>query len=169
MKKRTIIIALAAVFALALTAALYVMYERTKVAMIVDDEQAWDLRDASPQMKVIVTEGGMVARYLSEDEDNYIGEIQDSVWIPKSHAMVETWYACDERGIVFLKEFGESPAYAEPDSKSEVVGSLVYEEGTCPCVYDCLDYKDGWFKIRISGAEGYINEDYALWDAIDTF
>lgn len=60
---------------------------------IVNDEAAWDLRDASPRMKVIITEGGMVARYLDEDEDNYIGDIQDTVFIPKSRAMVETWDA----------------------------------------------------------------------------
>lgn len=82
MRKRTIIIAFALVVVLALSAALLVMYERTKVAMIVDDEREWDLRDASPQMKVIISEGGMVARYLTEDEDNYIGDIQDTVWIP---------------------------------------------------------------------------------------
>lgn len=169
MRRRTKIIALAAVFALALAAAVLVMYERTKVAMIVNDERAWDLRDASPQKKVIISEGGMVARYLTEDEDNFIGEIQDSVWIPKSRAMVETWYASDGRGVVFLKESGEVPAYAEPDSMSDVVGSLIYEEGLCPDVYDCLGFEDGWFRIRMSGTEGYINEGYVLWDAIDTF
>ena len=75
----TLLVAIAAIF----------LYERAQVALIIDDEAAWDLRDASPQKKVIVTEGGMVARYLTEDEDNYIGDIQDTVWIPKSRAMVE--------------------------------------------------------------------------------
>lgn len=169
MRKRTLIISFAAVFVLALAVAVLFMYERSKVAMIVDDEREWDLRDASPQMKVIITEGGMVARYLSEDEDNYIGDIQDTVWIPKSHAMVETWCASDGRGIVFLKEFGVVPSYAEPDSTFEVVGNLIFEKGDCPYSYDCLDYKDGWFKIRISGAEGFINEKYVYWDSIETF
>lgn len=169
MRKRTIIFALAAVFALALFAAVLFMCERTKVAMIVDDERAWDLRDASPQKKVIISEGGMVACYLTEDEDNYIGEIQDSVWIPKSRAMVETWYASDGKGIIFLKEFGVVPSYSEPDITSNVVENLIYKEGTCPCVYDCMGYEDGWFKVRMSGSEGYIHEEYVLWDAIDTF
>ena len=169
MRKRTVIIAFASVIALTLTAAVLVMHKRTKVAMIVNDELAWDLRDASPQKKVIISEGGMVARYLTEDEDNYIGEIQDSVWIPKSHAMVETWYASDGRGIVFLKESGVVPSYAEPDSMSGIAGNLIYEKSGCPGVYDCLEYKDGWFKIRISGIEGYVNEENVLWDAIDSF
>ena len=115
----TLLVAIAAIF----------LYERAQVALIIDDEAAWDLRDASPQKKVIVTEGGMVARYLAEDEDNYIGDIQDSVWIPKSRAMVETWYACDGRGVVFLNEEGTEPAYAAPDSLSSVVGELVSEMG----------------------------------------
>ena len=106
MRKRTIIILIAAAFVLAVFAAVLIMYERTKVAMIVDDERAWDLRDASPQKKVII---------------------------------------------------------------SEVVGNLVYDEGDCPCTYECLEFRDGWFRIRISGTEGYINEEYVLWDAIDSF
>lgn len=169
MRKRTIIISLAVVLALALAAALLVMYGRTKVAMIVDDERAWDLRDASPQKKVIITEGGMVARYLTEDEDNYIGDIQDSVWIPKSRAMVETWYASDGRGIVFLREFGVVSTYAEPDSTSQVVGNLIYEEGDCPYTYDCCGFRDGWFAVELGSAVGYVNEEFVLWDAIDTF
>lgn len=167
MRKRTVVIALASVIALALAAAVLVMYGRTQVAKIVDDERAWDLRDASPQKTVIISEGGMVARYLGEDEDNYIGEIQDSVWIPKSRARVETWYASDGRGVVYLKEPGIAPAYAEPDSTSVVVGNLVYEEGLCPCVYDCLGCEDGWFRVRMSGTEGYIKEEFARWDAND--
>lgn len=169
MRKRTVIIALASVIALALAAAVLVMYERTQVAKIVDDERAWDLRDASPQMRVIISEGGMVARYLTEDEDNYIGDIQDSVWIPKSRAMVETWYASDGRGIIFLKEFGVVSLYAEPDSTSDVVGNLIYEEGDCPCTYDCCGFRDGWFAVGLGSEVGYINEEYVQWDTVDTF
>ena len=168
MRKRTFIISLAAVIALALAAAVLVMYERTKVAMIVDDERAWDLRDVSPQMKVIITEGGMVARYLTEDEDNYIGDIQDSVWIPKSRAMVETWYACDGRGVVFLNEEGAKPAYEAPDSLSSAVGELLFESGYCPESYDVAGYRDGWFAIDMGGNVGYVREEYVYWDAIDT-
>ena len=168
MRKRTIIIAFALVVVLALSAALLVMYERTKVAMIVDDEREWDLRDASPQMKVIISEGGMVARYLTEDEDNFIGGIQDTVWIPKSRAMVETWYACDGRGVVFLNDVGTRPAYEAPDSLSSVVGELKFEYGYCPDSYDVAGYRDGWFAIDMSGNVGYVREEYVWWDAIDT-
>ena len=46
--------------------------------------------------------------------------------------MVETWYACDGRGVVFLNEEGTKPAYSAPDSLSEVVGELVLKEDTVP-------------------------------------
>ena len=144
------------------------LQRRSRVSDIVDDEAAWDLRDASPQKKVIITEGGMVARYLSEDEDYYIGGIQDTVWIPKSRAMVEIWYACDGRGFVFLNEEGTKPAYAAPDSLSSVVGELSFEKGYCPDSYSVVGYRDGWFAIDMDGNVGYVREEYVWWDAIDT-
>ncbi len=144
------------------------LQKRAMVADIISDEAAWDLRDTSPRKKVIVSEGGMVARYLTEDEDNYIGGIQDTVWIPKSHAMVETWYACDGKGVVSLNEEGTKPAYAAPDSLSGVVGELQFESGYCPESYMCRGYRDGWFAIEIEGTTGYITEKYVYWDTIDT-
>lgn len=168
MKKKTVIYILVAALVLGLAYAAVFLYQRSKVALIIDDEAAWDLRDASPQKKVIISEGGMVARYLTEDEDNYIGDIQDTVWIPKSRAMVETWYACDGRGVVFLNEEGTKPAYAAPDSLSEVVGKLVFERGYCPDSYSVVGYRDGWFAIEMGENVGYVREEYVYWDAIDT-
>lgn len=168
MEKKPVIFTLVAIVVLALACAAIFLYERSKVALLVDDEAAWDLRDASPQMKMIISEGGMVARYLTEDEDNYIGDIQDTVSVPKSRAMVETWYASDGKGFVGLKEEGIKPAYAAPDSLSDVVGELQFEKGYCPDTYCCKGYKDGWFSIEINGVTGYIREEYVYWDAIDT-
>ena len=168
MKKKTVISILVAALVLGLACAAVFLYKRSKVALIIDDEAAWDLRDASPRKKVIISEGGMVARYLTEDEDNYIGGIQDTVWIPKSRAMVETWYACDGRGVVFLNEEGTKPAYAAPDSLSEVVGQLVFERGYCPDSYSVAGYRDGWFAIEMGENVGYVREEYVYWDAIDT-
>lgn len=168
MKKKPIICALILAVILAIAYAAVSLNERSKVAMIVDDETAWDLRDASPQMKIIISEGGMVARFLTEDEDNYIGDIQDTVSVPKSHAMVETWYASDGKGFVGLKEEGTKPAYAAPDSLSDVVAELQFEKGYCPDTYCCKGYKDGWFSIEINGGIGYIREENVYWDAIDT-
>lgn len=169
MKKKPLVLTLVAIVALALACAAVFLFERSKVALIIDDEAAWDLRDSSPQKKVIISEGGMVARYLSEDGDNYIGEIQDTVRMPKSRAMVDTWYACDGKGVVYLKDFGAQPSYAAPDSLSAVVGELRYESGYCPDTYSCKGYKDGWFVIETGGNTGYVREEYVYWDAIDSF
>lgn len=168
MDKKTTFIGLGLIAIGVVSIGYMLLHNRAKVADVISDEAAWDLRDASPKKIVIITQGGMVARYLTEDEDNYIGDIQDSVWIPKSHAMIETWYASDGKGIVCLKEEGELPAYAEPDSTSKIVGKLTFESGYCPDSYDCLGYKDGWFKIKVADTEGYISGKYVYWDAIDT-
>lgn len=146
------------------------LYRSAQVAAVVDDEAARDIREASPQMKVIVEADGTVARYVSEDESTYTGDIQDTYTVGKENARVETWRACDGKGTVYLKEEGESPAYAEPDSSSQIVGKLIYDYGCCPETYDCLGYGDGWFKISLGGdTSAYINEKYVSWDAIDTF
>lgn len=130
MNKKAVIFAVIAVVVLALACAAVFLHERAQVADIIDDEAAWDLRDASPQKKVIITEGGMVARYLTEE--------------------------------------GTRPAYAAPDSLSEVVGELRFECGYCPESYSCKGYRDGWFAIEIEGVTGYVSEEYVWWDAIDT-
>ena len=129
MNKKAVIFAVIAVVVLALACAAVFLHERAQVADIIDDEAAWDLRDASPQKKVIITDG---------------------------------------RGFVFLNEEGTRPAYAAPDSLSEVVGELRFEWGYCPDSYSCKGYRDGWFAIEIEGVTGYVSEEYVWWDAIDT-
>ena len=169
MMKKPLAFTLVAVGALALACAAVFLYERSKVALIIDDEVTWDLRDASPRKKVIIINGGEVARYVSEDETSYTGDIQDTFTVPKKEAEVETWYACDGKGIVYLSEPGEMPAYAVPDSLSDVVGKLEHIEGYCPETYSCKGYKDGWFAIEINGDTGYVREGYVCWDVIDSF
>ena len=129
MNKKAVIFAVIAVVVLAFACAAVFLHERAQVADIIDDEAAWDLRDASPQKKVIITDG---------------------------------------RGFVFLNEEGTRPAYAAPDSLSEVVGELRFEWGYCPDSYSCKGYRDGWFAIEIEGVTGYVSEEYVWWDAIDT-
>lgn len=145
------------------------LHNKAEVADVISDELVWDLRDSSPQKKVIVTKDGTVARYVSEDETSYTGDIQDTFTVSKEEATVEIWYACEGKGIVFLKNEGTKPAYAAPDSLSNAVGNLEAIEGYYPEVYCCKGYKDGWFTIEIDGTEGYIREEYVYWDAICSF
>ena len=172
-KKVTVVI-FSAIVVLALVFAGLWLCERSKIASIIDDEAAWDLRDSSPRMKVIVLEDGTVARFVAEDESTYTGDVQDTFTVDKDDASVEVWYACDGQGIVYLKDFGKVAAYSEPDdggcSGSGVVGTLVYEEGYVPETYRCLGYRDGWFKVELAGGVvGYVSEKYLVWDAIDSF
>ena len=168
MKKKSIVIALVAFVVLALACTVVFLYERSRVAPVIDDEAAWDLRDASPHKKVIITNDGIVARYVSEDDTSYFGDIQDDFTVPKKDARVETWYACDGKGNVLLSEPGTEPVYAAPDTLSDVIGKLEHIKGDCPESYLVAGYKDGWFAIDMVGNIGYVREDNVSWDAIDT-
>lgn len=154
---------------LALVFSIKFLIERSSVTKVVDDEAMWDLRDASPCMKVIIANDGTVARYVSEDADSYVGDIQDTFTIPRNDAIVETWYASDGKGIVFLKDFGKRPVYTAQDSTSTVLGEMEYNEGECPLTYGCTGFENGWFSIDVNGVTGYISEDYVEWDVMDTF
>ena len=168
MKKKSIVIALVAFVVLALACTVVFLYERSRVAPVIDDEAAWDLRDASPHKKVIITNDGIVARYVSEDDTSYFGDIQDDFTVPKKDARVETWYACDGKGNVLLSEPGTEPVYAAPDTLSDVIGKLEHIKGDCPESYLVAGYKDGWFAIDMVGNIGYVREENVSWDAIDT-
>lgn len=173
MKKRTSTSFLIVAVVLAAACAAVFLYERSKVAMIIDDEAAWDVRDSlsnATQMKVVLLPDGTVARYVSEDSDNYTVDIQDSFTVSKEGAIVETWSAADGKGIVYMKEPGMVQVLYEPDLMSGVKCELTYEEGECPCTYKCCGLKDGWYEIELSeGESGYIQARNMNWDAIDTF
>lgn len=168
MKKKPVVFTLVAVVVLAFACAAIFLYERSRVALVIDDEAAWDLRDDSPHKKVIITNDGIVARYISEDKTSYFGDIQDDFTVLKKDARVETWYACDGKGNVLLSEPGTELVYAAPDSLSEVIGKLEHIKGDCPESYLVAGYRDGWFAIEMNGNIGYIREEYVSWDAIDT-
>ena len=121
----------------------------------------------SPQMKVIVCSDGFVARYVSEDDTSYTGEIQDTFTVPKKDASVEVWRACDGKGMVSLRDFGETAVYAAPDTLSDVVGTIQYEQGFVPDSYACLGYRDGWFEIALDAAHsGFVISQTVVWDVV---
>lgn len=159
----------AAVIAILLVGMAIGGFVATKVATIVDDEASWDIRDSSPSKKVLILADGTVARFVREDGASYVGEIQDEFSVSKDEAQVETWYACDGKGVVYLKDFGTEPVFSKADPASDIVGYLENEEGYIPSSYNCLGFKDGWFTVRVEGNTGYIPEDKVDWDAIDTF
>lgn len=168
-KKKLAISAISAALVLALAVLAVRGYLCTKVATIVNDEAEWDLRDASPSMKVLLLKDGLAARFVSESDSTYVGEIQDSFEVSKTEADVEVWYACDGKGVVFLKDSGMQPAFSQADETSDVVRQLRYDEGYVPETYRCLGFKDGWFAIEVDGVTGYVREDKVIWDAVDSF
>lgn len=173
MKRRSIVIGLGALAVLILACCATFLYERSKVAMIIDDEAAWDVRDSlsnATRMKVIILSDGTVARYAGEDEDSYTGEIQDTFSVPKEGSKVETWSAAAGQGVVYMKSPGMVQVLYEPDSTAGVKCDIIYEEGMCPDTYRCLGINDGWYEISLGeGGSGFIQAHLMNWDAIDTF
>jgi len=122
-----------------------------------------------PEMKVIVDNEGNVGRYIGENETSYQGERQDSYWIGKDKAHIETIKACDGQGILTLKNPGSKPVFNRPDTNSSVVGTMIHEQGYVPEAYHCLGYIRGWFLADIDGKSGFIQEELVDWDSINTF
>jgi len=127
------------------------------------------LSDQGPSMKVVVYNGEVLGRYISETDENYVVEVQDTYSVKKKGARVELWKASEGKGVVYLKDFGKVNAYAEMDETSDTVFSLCYKEGFVPDTYICLGYRNGWFQIEKDGTSGYIREKLVNWDSIDTF
>lgn len=122
------------------------------------------------RIKVAILSDGTVARYVSEDDDTYTVDIQDSFTVRKADASVETWSAAEGKGVVYMKAPGMVQVLYEPDLMAGVKCDLTYEEGECPCTYPCRGLKDGWYEIELwEGESGYIQAQYMNWDAIDTF
>lgn len=173
MKRRTLVIGLVTLAVLILAYCATFQYERSKVAMIIDDEAAWDVIDSlsyATQMKVVILPDGTVARYVNEDEDTYTVDIQDSFLVRKEGTSVEIWSAAEGKGIVYMKTPGMVQVLYEPDPTAGVKCDIIYEEGMCPDTYRCLGLNDGWYEISLGeGGTGFIPAQLMNWDAIDTF
>ena len=171
--RKPIVIGLAAAVLLALVYCAIFLYERSRVAMIIDDEAAWDVLDSlsnATQMKVVILPDGMVARYVSEDDDTYTVDSQDSFTVKKEGASVEIRSAAGGKGVVYMKTPGMVQVLYEPDPAAGVKCDIIYEEGGCPCTYRCLGLTDGWYEIGLGeGESGFIPACLMNWDAIDTF
>lgn len=112
--RKPIVIGLAATVLLALVHCVIFLYERSRVAMIIDDEAAWDVLDSLSnvtQMKVVILPDGTVARYVSEDDGTYTVNIQDPFTVKKEGAGVEIWSAAEGKGVVYMKTPGMVQAH----------------------------------------------------------
>ena len=109
----------------------------------------------------------MLGQVVATLDDAYEIEAQDKVTVQKEGVRVELWAAADGKGVVALRSPGSAPVHSAADAGSEVVGTLVWEDGFCPVCLPCLGYEAGWFKVDLDGREGYLPETLATWDFAD--
>lgn len=119
---------------------------------------------------VAVKDGEVLGMLLETYDDCYLVDIQDSVLIPKDGVEIQLWSASNGQGVVFPKNPGKYQVYTQPAPKASVIGTVTYESGYVPDTYKCLGWEDtGWFKIEISGTEGYVKASEFAWDFVDRF
>ncbi|MBQ0116064.1 MAG: SH3 domain-containing protein [Bacteroidales bacterium] len=122
-------------------------------------------------MKMVVTKNGeVVGRYVRTNSTTYTIDIQDFSTVPKSGHKVVVFKASAGQGIVYRnqKRTGNINVRKAPKLGSKVVAKIPEFDGV-PDTYPCLGKVDGWYKIKIDGKIGYVREDMACWDGMDTF
>lgn len=124
----------------------------------------------SQSMKMVVdADGKVLGRYVRTEVDSFTVGVQDIFNVPKSGNRVVTYRAEKGQGVIRCKKEGRVNVYSSPDSKSEIIGHLVYENGYVPETYRCLGRKRGWYKVRVGCRNGFVRSDSVEWDGIDTF
>ena len=122
-------------------------------------------------MKMIVKDNGKVqARYVRTVNGKYEGEVQDQCFFPMAGHKVVTFSAANGQGVVYRNQdrTGNINVRKAPNTKAAVVAKIPEFDGV-PDTYPCLGKENGWYKIRINGKVGYVREDMACWDGMDTF
>jgi hypothetical protein len=79
-----------------------------------------------------------------------------------------TYSAKNGQGIVYTHRTHVN-IRTQPDLKSPVITQISTPEGELPQTYPCLGKTQGWYKIRVKGAVGFVRHDLVEWDGIDTF
>lgn len=123
-------------------------------------------------MKMIVTNNGqVVARYTRTVNNQYEGMVQDVCYYPMHGHKIVTFSAANGQGIVYRNQSrtGNINVRQAPNVKAAVVAKIADSRGMVPDTYPCLGKENGWYKIRINGKVGYVREDMAYWDGMDTF
>jgi uncharacterized protein YgiM (DUF1202 family) len=129
--------------------------------------------NAQSMKMVIDSKGRPVGRLVEIDETSYIVSIQDNCHIDKKGHRVVTFSAKNGQGVVYRNQTrtGNINVRKAPSIKSRVIAKIADTSamGYVPETYPCLGKVKGWYKIRINGKVGYVREDLAVWDGMDTF
>ena len=122
-------------------------------------------------MKMVVdSRGNAVGRYVKTNQTTYTIETQGTGTVPKKGHRVVTFSAANGQGVVFRDQIrtGNINVRKGPSTNTAVVAKIPENDGV-PDTFPCLGKVNGWYKIRINGKVGYVREDLAEWDGMDTF
>ena len=122
-------------------------------------------------MKMVVdSRGDVVGRYVSTAGDKYYVVVQDGYYVPKTGKTVVTFSAANGQGIVYRNQdrTGNINVRKGPGTNYPVIDKIP-EPVDLPDTYPCLGKVNGWYKIGINGKVGYVRQDMAEWDGMDTF
>jgi uncharacterized protein YraI len=126
---------------------------------------------SAQSMKMVVdNKGNVEGRFVSENDTAFIVDVQDTYPIPKKGLRVVTFRAEKGQGVVYRNQErkGNINVRKGPSLKYAVVAKIPEFDGVPDC-YPCLGKVNGWYKIRIQGKIGYVREDMACWDGMNTF
>lgn len=122
-------------------------------------------------MRVVVdNHGNVVGRWIATKANSYTVEVQDTYDVPKAGKQVVTYSAAAGQGVVYrnLQRTGNIRVRKGPSTSSAIV-ALIPDQGGLPDAYPCLGKSGNWYKIKINGKVGYVRDDMACWDAMNSF
>lgn len=122
-------------------------------------------------MKVVIdARGNVVGRYVATKANAYTIEVQETSDVPKAGKRVVTFSAAAGQGVVYRNQSrtGNIRVRKTPSTSAPIV-ALIPELDGVPETYPCLGKSGNWYKIKINGKVGYVRDDMACWDAMDTF
>lgn len=122
-------------------------------------------------MKMVVdTRGNVVGRYVRTNARTFTVDVQDTYDVPKAGNRVVTYSASKGQGIVYRNQqrTGNINVRKGPALHYPVIAQIPEFDGV-PDTYPCLGKVNGWYKIKIYGLVGYVRQDMAEWDGMDTF
>ena len=139
-------------------------------SIVDEDDGDPNIKAASvDHMKMVIdSHGNVVGRYVRTNQTSYTVSVQDDLEVPKIGHKIVTYSAKNGQGIVYTHRTHVN-IRTQPDLKSPVITQISTPEGELPQTYPCLGKTQGWYKIRVKGAVGFVRHDLVEWDGIDTF
>ena len=139
-------------------------------SIVDEDDGDPNIKAASvDHMKMVIdSHGNVVGRYVRTNQTSYTVSVQDDLEVPKIGHKIVTYSAKNGQGVVYTHRTHVN-IRTQPDLKSPVITQISTPEGELPQTYPCLGKTQGWYKIRVKGAVGFVRHDLVEWDGMDTF